>query len=172
MTSENLRVVKRNGTEVDFDQRKIEVAIGKANSQVDEFDRIDDEKIVEIATGIMNKCKDRMLPASVENIQDMVELALMENGAYNLAKHYITYRYKRSQVREYSDSLIDSLKEVISTDSIDSDRKRENGNIDGDTAMGTMLQIGSTSSKYYGSLFLLRPEHNKLYSEGWIHIHK
>lgn len=93
----NVRIVKRDGRTVEYNPDKIRIAIGKANAEVVEIERIDDKKIEEIIKYIESLDKKRML---VEDIQDIIEFKLMEFGAFALAKKYIIYRYKRSIIRQ------------------------------------------------------------------------
>ncbi|MBQ7317810.1 MAG: anaerobic ribonucleoside-triphosphate reductase, partial [Phascolarctobacterium sp.] len=92
-----MKVIKRDGTTVDFDGSKIVIAIQKANAVVDAQDRIDEEKIQEIARNVQARNRMRLL---VEDIQDIVEHSLMDAGKFELAKQYIIYRYKRALVRK------------------------------------------------------------------------
>ena len=85
-----MKVIKRDGTTVDFDRSKIIVALSKANDAVEEDQRISKEQMEEIADYVDAKNKGRLL---VEDIQDMVEQKLMATGKYDLAKTYILYRY-------------------------------------------------------------------------------
>lgn len=93
----DMKIVKRDGRTVDYNPDKIRVAIGKANNEVSEIDKIEPSKIEEIIKYIENLDKKRML---VEDIQDIIEFKLMEYDAYALAKKYIIYRYKRSIIRQ------------------------------------------------------------------------
>ena len=88
-----MKVIKRDGSTVDFDRSKIENAIRKANEAVDESERIEEGKIVSIADYIAARKRPRLL---VEDIQDMVEHKLMEAEKFTLAKAYIIYRYSES----------------------------------------------------------------------------
>ena len=90
-----MKVIKRDGTTVDFDRSKIIVALNKANDAVDECDKIGKEQIEAIADYVADTHKKRML---VEDIQDTVEEKLMELGCYNLMKAYIIYRYNRADL--------------------------------------------------------------------------
>ena len=92
-----MKVIKRDGTTVDFDANKIIKAIHKANIAVEPEYRIEEEKIKEIAANVQARNRMRLL---VEDIQDMVEHGLMEEGKFELAKQYIIYRYKRALVRK------------------------------------------------------------------------
>ena len=91
-----MKLIKRNGSETVFDREKIIAAITKANGAVDEDDKITTEKIAEVALTVENKCLRMMRAVTVEEVQDLVERALMELCAYKLAKAYITYRYRRA----------------------------------------------------------------------------
>ena len=92
-----MKVIKRDGSTADFDSSKIIVAIQKANQVVEPEDRIDQERIEAIAHYVESKNRMRLL---VEDIQDMVEHQLMDEGKFNLAKSYIIYRYTRALVRK------------------------------------------------------------------------
>jgi ribonucleoside-triphosphate reductase (formate) len=93
-------VVKRNGQIVKFDQTKILNAITKANNSVLESERLTSEKISEITSFVVNECAKSTENIGVEDIQDMVETGIMEASAFEVAKHYITYRYQHSQIRQ------------------------------------------------------------------------
>lgn len=93
-------VVKRNGQIVKFDQTKILNAITKANNSVPESERLDESKISEITSTVVDECAKSTENISVEDIQDMVETGIMKAGAFEVAKHYITYRYQHSQIRQ------------------------------------------------------------------------
>ena len=95
-----MKIIKRNGAEAEFDKSKIITAVSKANQTVAETDRISDEKIAEIAQTIEKLGKAQKRALSVEEIQDKVEDGLMQCGAYNLARAYITYRYTRALARK------------------------------------------------------------------------
>lgn len=93
-------VVKRNGQIVKFDQTKILNAITKANNSVPESERLDESKISEITSTVVDECARSTENIGVEDIQDMVETGIMKAGAFEVAKHYITYRYQHSQIRQ------------------------------------------------------------------------
>lgn len=109
--------------------------------------------------------------ATVEDIQDIVEQILMDNHLNIIAKNYILYRFKRTQVRETKTKLIQTLKGLTYDDALENGTKRENANIDGNTAMGTMLQYGSESAKYFYEICVLPKEQSKAHHNGDIHIH-
>ncbi len=94
-----MKIIKRNGAEVAFDIQKIERAITKANNSVTEADRMTPVQIGRIAESVELQCQKMNRAPTVEEIQDMVEHHIMAHGAFEVAKHYITYRYTRSLVR-------------------------------------------------------------------------
>ena len=96
---------------------------------------------------------------NIEAIQDTVERQLMNHGFSAAAKAYILYRANRTRAREANTSLMKTIDEITNIDARVSDMKRDNANIDGNTAMGSMLQIGSAGAKAYNEIYLLRPEH-------------
>ena len=95
-----MRIIKRNGAEVGFDITKIIIAITKANESVEEVDRMTPVQIQRIAESVELQCQKMNRAPTVEEIQDMVEHYIMAHGAFEVAKHYITYRYTRSLVRK------------------------------------------------------------------------
>jgi len=107
----------------------------------------------------------------VEHIQDMVEKVLMDNGYIATAKAYILYRDQRSRQRELKSRLMQKYEEITFADARDSDIKRENANIDGDTAMGVMLKFGSEGAKQFYHSHVLNQSHAKAHADGDIHIH-
>ncbi len=109
---------------------------------------------------------------SVEQIQDIVEEVLMESAFKKTAKEYITYRQERNRVREAKSNLMNIYKTIAVADaSEDSDVKRGNANVDGNSAMGKMLQFGAEGSKIFAKTLLMRPEFAKAHDEGDIHVH-
>ena len=95
-----MNVIKRSGSETKFDVEKIYNAICKANNSLDENQRLPDSKIREITATVEKECKKRKRASSVEEIQDLVEKSIMAAGKYELAKSYITYRYRRALARK------------------------------------------------------------------------
>ena len=108
---------------------------------------------------------------SVEEVQDTVERVLIENGFVRTAKSYILYRAERSRIREMNTRLMRIYEDITNKAAIDSDIKRENANINGDTAMGAMLKYGSEGAKQFNLMFVLKPEHAEAHRNGDIHIH-
>ena len=108
---------------------------------------------------------------TVEEVQDTVERVLIENGFVRTAKSYILYRAERSRVREMNTRLMRIYEDITNKAAVDSDIKRENANINGDTAMGAMLKYGSEGAKQFNLMFVLKPEHAEAHRNGDIHIH-
>lgn len=163
-------IVKRDGRKVAFDEAKIINAIKKSFDAVGEFDDEKDchEIADEVVKDIIYKIND--VP-SVEQIQDLVEESLIKKNYPKVAKAYILYRAERSKIREMNTSLMKIYEDITFSDSKDSNIKRENANVNGDTAMGTMLKYGSEGSKQFYKMFILKPEHSKAHNAGDIHIH-
>ena len=107
----------------------------------------------------------------VEHVQDLVERVLMDSGYVQTAKAYILYRSERSRAREMNTRLMKIYEDITFSDAKDSDIKRENANIDGDTAMGSMLKFGSEGAKQFYDMFVLNPDHARAHRDGDIHIH-
>ena len=95
-----MKIIKRNGSEMEFDIRKIENAISKANMSVEEASRMTPLQIRRISESVALDCENMGRSPSVEEIQDLVEKQIMAHGAFEVAKNYITYRYTRSLVRQ------------------------------------------------------------------------
>ncbi len=165
-------IVKRDGRTVPFDSQKIEQAIAKAfaasGSQKGEATAREVAKLV-----LQNLETSEEIPASpsVEQVQDMVEKVLIEKGFVNTAKRYILYRAERSRVREMNSRLMKTYEDIAYSDAVDSDIKRENANINGDSAMGAMLKFGSEGAKRFYDMYVLNPKHAAAHREGDIHIH-
>ncbi len=165
------KIVKRDGREVDFDPEKITSAILKAfvatGSAKGERDARDlTGQVVEE----LRRSESIGVP-SVEDVQDTVERVLIENGFVRTAKSYILYRAERSRAREMNTRLMQIYEDITFKPSVDSDIKRENANINGDTAMGAMLKYGAEGAKQFNLMFVLKPEHARAHQEGDIHIH-
>ncbi|MDL2300394.1 anaerobic ribonucleoside triphosphate reductase, partial [Clostridiaceae bacterium OttesenSCG-928-D20] len=163
-------IKKRDGRSLPFDRSKIVSAITKAFSATY---RQGSEDIAEKLTDEVCSIIELEGEASpeVEYVQDVVERVLMDNGYITTAKAYIIYRSERSRAREMNTRLMKTFEEITFADAKDSDVKRENANIDGDTAMGVMLKYGSEGAKQFYNMFVLKPEHSKAHNEGDIHIH-
>ena len=120
-----MKIIKRNGAEVGFDITKIIIAITKANESVEEVDRMTPVQIQRIAESVDLQCQKMNRAPTVEEIQDMVEHYIMAHGAFEVAKHYITYRYTRSLVRK-SNTTDDKILSLIECNN--EEAKQENSN--------------------------------------------
>jgi ribonucleoside-triphosphate reductase len=107
----------------------------------------------------------------VEEIKDIVEQVMIDGGLGTAAKKFILYRAERTRIREMNTRLMRTYEELTVKDAKENDLKRENANIDGNTAMGHMLKYGSEGAKQFNELFILNPLHAKAHHEGDIHIH-
>ena len=163
-------IKKRDGRVVLYDQNKIASAILKALEVSGNGDAADAARV---ANNVHRELESRFHEDSpnIEAIQDIVEKQLMNHGFNDAAKSYILYRANRTRAREANTTLMKTIDEITQVDARVSDMKRDNANIDGNTAMGSMLQIGSAGAKAYNEMYLLRPEHAKAHREGDIHIH-
>ena len=160
-----MKVIKRDGTTVDFDRSKIIVAIQKANAAVEEAERIGQEQIENIADNVSGKSRSRLL---VEDIQDMVEHQLMEAGKYELAKAYIIYRYTRALVRKQN-TTDESILSLLRNEN--KELAEENSNKNTMIAATQRDYIAGEVSRDLTRRILL-PEHiSKAHDEGAIHFH-
>lgn len=168
---ESLVVVKRDGRKSEFHTSKIYAAIEKAYTE--NFDGIVDTKKVKALTEkVIATIRNSGRPhVSVEEIQDIVEDVLIRSHEVAVAKKYIGYRAQRTQVREANMRLMMDYKDITFKDAEQVDSKRENANVDGNTAMGTMLQYGAAGSKQFAVHHILKHTHAKAHQEGVIHIH-
>ena len=163
-------IVKRDGRVVPYDKEKIAMAVLSAMKASGEGSVAEAARIADAVEGTLEgRCGTE--PPQIEVIQDTVEQELMHHEFPGTAKAYIIYRATRTRARESRTSLMKTIDEIASKDARLSDLKRDNANIDGNTAMGAMLQIGSAGAKAYNEAYLLRPEHAKAHREGDIHIH-
>ena len=163
-------IIKRDGRVVLYDQNKIASAILKALEASGDGNAADAARV---ANDVQRDLEVHFTTGSpnIELVQDTVERQLMNHGFNAAAKAYILYRANRTRAREANTVLMKTINEITQLDARISDIKRDNANIDGNTAMGTMLQIGSAGAKAYNEMYLLRPEHAKAHREGDIHIH-
>jgi len=163
-------IIKRDGRVVLYDQNKIAAAILKALEASGDGNAADAARVAnDVQRELEGKFTDQS--PNIESVQDSVERQLMNHGFNAAAKAYILYRANRTRAREANTKLMKTIDEITNIDARISDMKRDNANIDGNTAMGSMLQIGAAGAKAYNEMYLLRPEHAKAYREGDIHIH-
>ncbi|MCL1866935.1 MAG: ATP cone domain-containing protein, partial [Oscillospiraceae bacterium] len=166
------QIQKRDGRSVTFNTEKIADAIFKAAESVGGQDYAISTDLAEKVCDLLDKqYAERGVTPSVEGVQDVVEKVLVETGHASTAKAYILYRAERTRVREMGTRLMKIYEDLTFKSSGECDIKRENANIDGDTAMGTMLKYGSEGAKQFYEMFVLKPEHAKAHREGDIHIH-
>lgn len=164
------KIKKRDGREVPFNIEKIANAIFKAAQAAGGQDYDLALKLAEEVTFQLNEKYEGQVP-DVEDIQDVVEKTLIEKGHAKTAKEYILYRAERTRIREMDTRLMRVYEDLTFKRAEDVDIKRENANIDGNTAMGTMLKYGSEGAKEFYDLFVLNPAHSKAHKNGDIHIH-
>ena len=164
-------IIKRDGRRVPYDISKITDAIRKAmEASGRDAAGQECERLAALVEDKLSASFNGEAPG-IEDIQDMVETVLMENGYALVARKYIIYRSERTRSREMNTRLMRIYDELTNTDSLLSDMKRDNANIDGDTAMGTMLKYGSEGAKDYYEKYVLTPAQSKAHAEGDIHIH-
>ena len=166
-----MKVIKRNGAEVDFSREKIYKAIKSANEEVRSFDEKDaasDATINTIATRLYERCRKRTRATSVEEIQDMIETELMKEHAYETAKRYIRYRYWRSQVRQRN-TTDDQILALIENDN--EEVKQENSNKNPTVVSVQRDYMAGEVSKDLTKRFLLPADVMKAHEEGLIHFH-
>ena len=162
-------IIKRNGTVAPFDTRKISSAIYKANISVNGESMT--EKHIEFLTNVVTSAAEPLVCPTVEQIQDIVEETLIKADYAKTAKAYILYRAEHAKTRQAESDLMEIYKDLTFRYAEDADLKRENANIDSDTAMGTMLKYGSEGSKYFIDNYILPREIADAHISGDIHIH-
>ncbi len=160
-----MKVIKRDGSTVDFDKSKIVRAISRANESVDFEDRVDDAQINAIVDDIASRHRRRVL---VEDIQDMVEEKLMEIQKYQLMKSYILYRYERALIRK-ANTTDESILALIKNDN--KDVMEENSNKNARTASTQRDLIAGEVSKDLTRRILLPEKISKAHDEGVLHFH-
>lgn len=164
------KIRKRDGREAPFNIEKIANAIFKAAQAAGGQDYETAVKLAEEVSLVLDKSFKDQIP-DVEDIQDIVEKVLIENGHAKTSKEYTLYRAERTRVREMDTRLMRLYEDLTFKDAKFVDIKRENANIDGNTAMGTMLKYGSEGAKRFYDLFVLNPAHSRAHKNGDMHIH-
>lgn len=164
-------IIKRDGRKAEFEVGKIAEAVERAFQACGAMQ--DRAAAEDIAQQVVRKLDSGAIEGtpSVEGVQDLVEETLIESGFVQTAKSYILYRAERSRARDVNSRLIQTLKDITFSKASDSDMKRENANIDADTAMGTMLKYGSESAKQFYEMCVIDPKFARAHREGDIHIH-
>ncbi len=187
-TKITLDVIKRNGKKVDFDASKIALAIKKGfDSVVTTNENAEEERKVytgkdvnKVYLGVIKAIEKKYKEEAkikIEEIQDLIEEELGRQGYDDVRASFSEYRERRNQSRElFSDDkrlhkFLKTLEGLGLKSANEDDTKRENANIDGDSAMGTMLQYGSTVSKEFAKAYLMKKRFSQAHDEGDIHIH-
>ena len=184
---DSILVVKRNGSKVNFNASKIALAIKKGFDAIKVIDENEDEKekyteddIQKVFKGVLKnieknyKDKDKI---KIEEIQDIIEEELKRLKYNEVYEEFSSYREKRAQARaaftedKRSHKFLKTLEGLALKSASEDDNKRENGNIDGNSAMGTMLQFGSNVSKEFAKTYLMKKKFASAHDEGLIHIH-
>ena len=181
---ENILVVKRNGKKVDFNGTKVAVAIKKGFDSVNTEEEIkynekDIQKVYQKVIKQINdmKEKENIDKIKIEQIQDLIEETLKKNGYEDVYKSFSEYRERRNASRQaFADEkklhkFLKSLESLGLKSAFEENAKRENANIDGNSAMGTMLQYGSTVSKEFAKAYLMKNKFAEAHDNGDIHIH-
>ena len=163
-----MKIIKRNGAEVPFDIRKIEVAVTKANGSVAEADRMTPVQIRRIAESVELQCQKMNRAHTVEEIQDMVEHHIMAHGAFEVAKHYITYRYTRSLVRK-ANTTDDKILSLIECNN--EEAKQENSNKNPVVNSTQRDYMAGEVSRDITNRLLLPQDIVEAHEEGIIHFH-
>ena len=179
-----LKVVKRNGRKVDFDGAKIAMAIKKGfdsventESEINKYSEKDIQKVYQTVLKRIEKDYKDAEKIKIEEIQDLIEDALLKGKYEDVFKSFSEYRERRAQSRlVFADEkrmhkFLKSLENLGMKSAIEEDAKRENANIDGNSAMGTMLQYGSTVSREFSKDYLMKKKFADAHDDGDIHIH-
>ena len=163
-----MKIIKRNGSEAIFDITKIIIAITKANDSVEEIDRMTPVQIQRIAESVELQCQKIGRAPTVEEIQDMVEHYIMAHGAFEVAKHYITYRYTRSLVRK-SNTTDEKILTLIECNN--EEAKQENSNKNPVVNSTQRDYMAGEVSRDLSERLLLPPDIVEAHREGIIHFH-
>ena len=184
---ETIKVVKRNGSKVDFNGTKIAMAIKKGFDSIKDIDEegeesnkynsVDIQKVYQDVIATIKKNYENKERIKIEEIQDIIEETLKIDGYQDVFESFSDYREKRAQSRvaftedKRSHKFLKTLEGLALKTAAEDDAKRENGNIDGNSAMGTMLQFGSNVSKEFSKTYLMKKRYADAHDDGYIHIH-
>ena len=163
-------IIKRSGEEVPFDASKIRGAIFKANVR-NATEKLSEKQLEQLTQAVVDELEKKKTVPTVEEIQDVVEEKLIAADYAKTAKAYILYRAEHQKLREMDDELVKIYSALTFVPAEDVDLKRENANINADTAMGTMLKYGSEGAKSFYDKYVIPPHIAKADAEGDIHIH-
>ena len=174
--SNTLKVIKRDGKRASFNEDKIGLAIKKGfDSLGDKYTPDDSSLVYKKVIEDINKDYGDAKTIKIEDIQDLIEHNLRELGYVDVLESYSSYRENRAKSRSMfinrQHKLIKAIEALSLKDASEEDSKRDNANVNGDTAMGTMLQYGSTISKEFSKSYFIKPVHSDLHDSGMIHIH-
>ena len=187
LTENDLMVVKRNGKKVDFDGNKIALAIKKGFENIailgeplEDGTLYTEKDVNKVYMGVIKKINSNYKnedKIKIEDIQDLIELELNKQGYEKVCEAFSEYRERRAKSREmfFDDKkrhkFLKTIEGLGLKSANEDDAKRENANIDGDSAMGTMLQYGSTVSKEFAKAYLMKKKFADAHDDGDIHIH-
>ncbi|MBE6009759.1 MAG: anaerobic ribonucleoside-triphosphate reductase [Lachnospiraceae bacterium] len=163
-----MKIIKRSGTEMEFDLSKITAAVEKANNSVADNERMTPEQIAVISANMRTICEGMNRALSVEEIQDLVENQIMNQRAFSVARNYITYRYKRALIRK-SNSTDQQILTLLEYDN--EEVKQENSNKNPAVNSVQRDYMAGEVSKDITKRFLLEPDIWKAHEEGIIHFH-
>lgn len=163
-----MKIIKRSGSENEFDADKIVAAISKANTEVPTIERLSEEQICEIASNVEKICEDMHRALNVEEIQDLVEDQIMNKRAFALARKYITYRYNRALVRK-SNSTDKQILSLIECDN--EEVMQENSNKNPTVNSVQRDYMAGEVSKDFTKRFLLPEDIVRAHEQGIIHFH-
>lgn len=164
------KVLKRDGRKVNFNVDRIAKSIYKAANSIGGQDYSRSEELAKIVYNELDKIQENKQVKS-QTIQDIVEKVLKDEGHDSTLRVYKTFRQERDKTRERNSDIIKIYKGLTFDDAINNNIKRENANINADTAMGTMLKYGSEGAKNFYHLCVLKPVHSQAHKNGDIHIH-
>lgn len=164
------QIVKRSGEKVKFDASKIRGAIFKANVR-NAAEKLSDAELDKLTARVVDEAAEKYTVPTVEQIQDIVEERLIAAGYAKTAKAYILYRAEHQKIREMDDELVKIYSALTFVPAEETDLKRENANINADTAMGTMLKYGSEGAKSFYDKYVIPPHIAQAHARGDIHIH-
>ena len=163
-------IKKRDGRTAYFDINKIASAMNKAFAAT--TGAKDNATCLALAGEVLHLLEDDGVEIpTVEQIQDKVEGVLIAHGYVRTAKSYILYRAERTRIRDMNTRLMKTFEDITYSDAKESDIKRENANIDGNTPMGAMLKYGSEGAKHFNEMYVLNPKFSEAHRNGDIHIH-
>lgn len=161
-----MKVIKRNGSEVQFDRAKIEMAIAKANQSVEPDQRMTERDIVVAALAVEEKCAALDRECSVEEIQDMVEEKLMSRHPW-VARAYVRYRYLRSMARDQYKTMMDAVAEKLTAKNV----QNQNANVDEASFGGRIGEAADVVTKQYALEYLVSPMARANHENNEVYIH-